>query len=294
MPTESQTSTSELPTWAQPYVTSMLTEAQRIAGQPYQPYGGQRFAGFNPLQQQALTGVQQLGPAQQLGQASGLAGMAGMRAGRAGQDYARQATNPYAIGAYMSPYMQNVVQQQKLGALQDYARQIPGLQAQGIRAGARGGTREALLQSEAQRNLQQQLQGIQATGAQQAFQNAQQAQQFGANLGLQGLQSQLGAAQVLGGLGQQQFGQQQQALQAQQQAGAGMQALEQQRLDAMYQDFLAQQGYPQQQLGFMANILRGGTPTTESTQKSTYTPSPSIWNQLGGLAGMYLANKYLG
>lgn len=292
MPTTTETSASELPDWAKTYVTDMLTSARQIGQRPYQPYGGQRFAGFNPLQQQAFTGVQQLGPAQQMGQASGLAGMAGLRAGMAGQEYASQATNPYAMGAYMSPYMQNVVEQQKRGALQDYSRQIPSLQSQGIRAGARGGTREALLQSEAQRNLQQQLQGIQATGSQQAFQNAQQAQQFGANLGLQGLQSQLGAAQVLGGLGQQQFGQQQQALEAQQRAGEQMRGLEQQRLDAMYQDYLAQQAYPQQQLQFMGNILRGGTPTTQTTSSSTYTPPPSIWNTLGGLAGMYFANKY--
>ena len=112
---------------------------------------------------------------------------------------------------------------------------------------------------------------------------------------MQGLQSQLGAAQVLGGLGQQQFNQQQQALQAQQLAGEQMRGLEQQRLDAMYQDFLAQQAYPQQQLQFMGNILRGGTPTTQTTSSSTYTPSPSIWNTIGGLAGIigagYAADK---
>lgn len=292
MPTTTETSASELPDWAKTYVTDMLTSARQIGSRPYQPYGGQRFVGYNPLETKAYTGLTSLAPATQMDTASGLAGAAGSRAGMAGQDYARQATSPYAMGAYMSPYMQNVVEQQKRGALQDYSRQIPSLQSQGIRAGARGGTREALLQSEAQRNLQQQLQGIQATGSQQAFQNAQQAQQFGANLGLQGLQSQLGAAQVLGGLGKQQFDQQLAALQAQQMGGTQMRGIEQQRLDAQYQDYLAQQGYPQQQLKFMGDILRGGTPTTQTTSSSTYTPPPSIWNTIGGLAGMYFANKY--
>lgn len=77
-------------------------------------------------------------------------------------------------GQYMSPYMQNVVDVQKQQAVQDYMRQVPGTQAAAARSGARGGTREALLQGEANRNLQQQLQGIQAAGSQQAFQQAQQ------------------------------------------------------------------------------------------------------------------------
>lgn len=292
MPTTDEQTTSDLPAWAKTYVTDMLTSARQLGQRPYQPYGGQRFVGYTPLETKAYTGLMSLAPATQMDTASGLAGAAGSRAGMAGQDYARQATSPYAMGAYMSPYMQNVVEQQKRGALQDYSRQIPSLQSQGIRAGARGGTREALLQSEAQRNLQQQLQGIQATGSQQAFQNAQQAQQFGADLGLRGSQAQMGAAQVLGGLGQQQFNQRLGALQAQQMGGTQMRGIEQQRLDAQYQDYLAQQAYPQQQLKFMGDILRGGTPTTQSTSSSTYTPPPNPMNQIAPLLAMYLANKY--
>jgi hypothetical protein len=80
---------------------------------------------------------------------------------------------------YMSPYMGGVVEQQKRAAVQDYARQAPGMQAASTRSGARGGTRDALVQAEAQRGLQQQLGGIEATGRQQAYQQA--AQQFGAD-----------------------------------------------------------------------------------------------------------------
>lgn len=80
---------------------------------------------------------------------------------------------------YMSPYMQDVVEQQKRAAIQDYARQLPGIGAAAVRAGAKGGTREALVRAEAQRNLQEQLGGIEATGRQAAFQQAQQ--QFGAD-----------------------------------------------------------------------------------------------------------------
>jgi hypothetical protein len=98
----------------------------------------------------------------------------------------------------------------------------------------------------------------------------------------------------LGGFGQNQFDQQLRALQAQQTGGTQMRNIEQQRLDAMYQDFLAQRQYPQQQANFLANIIRGGSPATQTTSSSAYTPSASPWNTIGGLAGMYLANKYLG
>jgi len=107
----------------------------------------------------------------------------------AGANYAAQATNPNATAAYMSPYMQNVVDYQKSQALRDYGIGQGMRQAGAVSKGAFGGSRQAIENAEAQRNLNSQLQGIEATGAQQAFQNAQGQQQFGANLGLQGLQA---------------------------------------------------------------------------------------------------------
>lgn len=107
----------------------------------------------------------------------------------AGEQYARMATSPEAMGAYMSPYMQQAVDRQKFEATRDYAKQLQGLRAQATGSGAFGGSRQAIVESEAQRNLNQQLQNIQAAGTQRAFEQAQQAQQFGAGLGLQGLQA---------------------------------------------------------------------------------------------------------
>ena len=272
-----QTATA-LPDWAKPYVTSLLTSAGNIAAQPYQAYGGQRIAGYNPLQQQAITGIGGLGPSAYLGQGANLA--------------TQGATNQFTganVGQYMSPYMQNVVNQQQAGAIRDYARQLPGMSAAASQAGGLGGTRQALVQAEGQRNLQNQLANIQATGSQQAFQNAQN--QFN-----QQQQNLFQGAGLLGTLGQQQFGQGLQALQAQQQAGAGMQGLEQQRLDQMYQDYLAQRQYPQEQAKFMAGILSGGAPSTPGTSISTTTqPSPSGLSQVaGGLASLYGLYKLLG
>jgi hypothetical protein len=89
----------------------------------------------------------------------------------------------------MSPYMQNVVDFQKQSALRDYQIAQPMRQAEAVSKGAFGGSRQAIVDAEAQRNLNTQLQGIQATGTQKAFEDAQRQQQFGAQLGLQGLQA---------------------------------------------------------------------------------------------------------
>ena len=120
----------------------------------------------------------------------------GAQAARAGEQYARQATNPYAMQSYMSPYMQNVVDVQQREAQR--ASDIAGAaqRGQATQAGAYGGSRQALMEAERQRNLATQMGNIQATGLQNAFQNAQQAQQFGATLGLQGKQAGIQGAQA--------------------------------------------------------------------------------------------------
>lgn len=144
--------------------------------------------------QQAINTAQQTGA-----QAAGYGGMGSMYGQQAadmaqqgygaGQRFAQQATDPNAVKAYMSPYMQNVVDYQKSQAARDFAMAQTARQAKAVSAGAFGGSRQAIVDAEAQRSLMSQLQGIEATGAQDAFKNAQAQQQFGANLGLQGLQA---------------------------------------------------------------------------------------------------------
>lgn len=113
----------------------------------------------------------------------------------AGRQYAGMATSPQSVQAYMSPYMQNVVdaQQQAAQRQADIANQA--MQARFAQSGAFGGARHGIQQAQAAADLARQKQGIQAQGLQNAFQQAQQAQQFGAGLGLQGL---AGAQQGLG------------------------------------------------------------------------------------------------
>ena len=284
-PTTTTQTMSNLPAWAQPYSEQLLGKAQALTDtntNPYESYTGDRLAGFTPMQQQAFQNIGGMQVSPQTGQATGLAGLAGMGSMGAGANYMNMATNPAAIQAFMSPYQQNVTDWQKQQAISDYGRQLPGLGAGASQAGAFGGTRHALVESEAQRNLQNQLAGIQAQGSQNAFNAAQQAQQFGAGLGLQGYGQALQSANTLGQLGQQQYQQQMGINAAQQQAGAQQQAMNQQQLTNQYQDFLNRQNYPYQQLAFMSDILHG-TPTGGVTTQQQYQATPSLWSNIGGL-----------
>jgi hypothetical protein len=190
----------------------------------------------------------------------------------------------------MSPYMQNVVDFQKQSALRDFQVAQPMRQAEAVAKGAFGGSRQAIVDAEAQRNLNTQLQGIQATGTQKAFEDAQRQQQFGAQLGLQGLQTGLQgygqagqAASTLGQLGTAQFGAQKDIANLQSSMGAQQQALEQRKIDQAIQDYAIQQQYPMMQLGFMSNMLRGLPMQAQTTQ--LYQAQPSTLQQGVGLLG---------
>ena len=150
----SQTVTqTNIPAELMPYATKVLGKAEALTSAPYLEYGGQRAAGFSPLQQQGYQGIQQMMPADQLNQATGFAGLGALRAAQGPQDFTGEN-----VQSYMSPYMRNVVEQQQLGAIRNYQRELPGLASVATRVGGLGGTRQALLQSEAQRNLQDRLQ----------------------------------------------------------------------------------------------------------------------------------------
>jgi hypothetical protein len=138
-----------------------------------------------------------------------------------------------------------------------------------------------------------------------------QAQQFGANLGLQGIQTGLqgvstglqGIGQGLQGVGAQQAGYAgagqaastlgnlgsaaQQADLArmgfQQQTGQQQQAYQQNIINQAIQDYATQQQYPFMQLSTMSNLLRGLPMQGMTTQQ--YQAQPSTTQQLLGLAG---------
>lgn len=289
---------TNIPEYARPYVEQMLgsTQRQLFTGttdasgnftptgfQPFKPYEGETVAGFSPLQKQAMQGIADYQLPGQTQEASGLTGAATTGSLNAGQQYAQQATNPYAMQAYMSPYIQNALAPQ----LAEARRQsdITGLQnaSQAVGAGAFGGSRFGIQEAERQRNLGQNLANIYGTGMQNAFQNAQQAQQFGSQLGLQGLGQALQGAGQLGNLGQQQYSQELGLLGQQQAVGAQQQAYEQARLNQLVQNYATAQQYPLMQLGVMSNMLRGLPMQASTTQN--YQASPSMLAQGAGALG---------
>lgn len=111
------------------------------------------------------------------------------------QSFAR----PGSAQSYMSPYMQSVVDIQQREAQRQ--ADIAGTQRAGkyTRAGAFGGARQAIENAEAARNLAMQKGDIQATGLQQAYQQAQQ--QFNAEQAarLQAQQANQAAGLTIGG-----------------------------------------------------------------------------------------------
>ena len=326
----SQTQTVELPEWARPYAKETLAKTSALTGEDYKPYEGDRISGFTPAQTQTQQKIMGMDIAPQMGMATGVTGASGlaslgagaqygqMAAGDigalrgAGAQYGQMATDPGSMQAYMSPYMQNVVDIQQREAMRQAG--IAGTQrgGQAVRAGAFGGSRQAIMEAEAGRNLQQQLGDIQGRGLQAAFEQARQAQQFRSELGMKGTQaalsgiqagSELGlrgagqaaqAGQVLGQLGATQFGQEKDILQAQMGVGEQQRAMDQSKLDLGYQDFLRQQQYPYQQLGFVADMVRG-IPVGQSATTIYSQPGPNPLSQMAGLAGTaYYGSKIFG
>ena len=307
-----QTSTSyqtNLPEYAKPYVETMLGAAQKqaykyddagnvVGFQPYVPYGatvgpgGQitntaqeqaqaAVAPFSPMQERAFQQTANLQVPGQFALGTGYQALGGIGALNAGQQYMGMATNPFAQQAFMSPYMQNVVDVQKNEALRDAQMRNIGANLGAARQGTYGGARQLLAEQERNRNLQTQLGTIQAQGSQEAFKAAQQAQQFGANLGLQGMGQAVGAGTALGQMGGQQLQAQQGIIGLQSQAGAQQQALEQQRINQAIQNYALQQQYPQLQLSTMSALTRG-LPLQQATTQQ-YQAAPSAISQIGGL-----------
>lgn len=326
-PTSSTVTQSNIPDWLRPQVETVLGGSMQelfktepgeggklnITGvKPFTPYSedpSDYVAGFSPMQQQAMGSAANLqvpgqfmegtGMAQQaglggFGAAQQAAGLAGMQAGAGGQ-YMQMATNPFATQAFMSPYMQNVVnvQQQQAQRQADIANQAT--QAKLAQSGAFGGRGALLAQSQANADLTRQKQDIQAKGLQSAFDQARQAQQFGADLNLRGLSgAQQGMSNVLGGfdllgrqgtnvanIGAQQLGAQKDIIGLQSQMGGMERQRQQDIINQAVQTFAQRQESPMQRYNAYNALLRGyAAPGYTATQ---YQAAPPMASQLAGL-----------
>lgn len=278
-----QTSQVTIPEYAKPSVERMIGKAEALTSSPYQTYGGQRIAESTPEQQAARQSVAGMTTPGQFAAGTGLTGAGGLSSLAAGQQYMNMATDPGAQAAFMSPYMQNVVDIQKQEALRAAQQGQLAQNLGAARQGTYGGARQLIATTERERNLQDQMNKIQASGLQSAYDQAMKSMQFGTQAGLTGAQQ---AAQA--GLGLGQLGTAQQAAgidlaKAQEAFGAMGQAEKQKALDQAYQDFITQQQYPYKQLGFLSDILRGSANLAGTGGKTVYEAPPSMLSQVGGL-----------
>ena len=309
-PSTTSVQNSNLPDYVQPYVEGMLGSAQQqiyntdasgnISGfKPYSPYStnvNDYLAGPSPMQQQSYNSAANLQTPGQFNAGSQLAGAAGLGSMNAGNQYNQMATNPNATQAFMNPYLQSSLTPQLDEMRRQYGITGQQEQSQATGQGAFGGSREALMASENNRNMNTAMNQAIGTGYNNAFQAAQQAQQFGANLGLQGQGQANTAANTLGQLGTAQLGAQQGVLNTQNTMGAQQQTAEQAKINQAISNYATAQQYPMTQLGNMSNLLHGLP--MQSTTTQSYQAPPSALSQIGGLAatglGAYGALKAKG
>jgi hypothetical protein len=278
-----------------------MDQAQRMAQQYAQANMGQSMGALGQAQQIA----QQAGPsdfgvaAGQLGGASGTAGIASLNAQLAAmRGQPDSFAQPGTAEQFMSPYMRTVVQQQM-----DEARRQEQISAQqrgaaAVGAGAFGGSRQAVMEAEAARNLATQQERIMAEGMQQAFGQAgqqfnveQQARQAGSQLGLAASAQQLQQAgfdaNTAMQLAQLQQTQQQQGLQQSQALQGigglyGQQALQQAQLGQGAAGLTGQLGGQQAQLAQMYGNIAGQQANILGQQSQL---QQGIGQGIGALAG---------
>ena len=287
------TTTSELPGYIKPYVDRFLPRAETVSTMPYQQYGGQRLAQFAPDTQTAFQQIRDTAGQAPTGITNAMQTAQGAAGFQPGQISTQDFTQANLQG-YMNPYIQNVLDVQKQRAQQAFQEQQAGRDASAIQAGAYGGNRRFVQDSLAQRDLNQQMQGIEAEGLQRAFDTAggmftsdqarnlqaqmanEESRRLGTGLGLDAartgadLQTMLQrynftGAEALSGI------------------GAKEQQREQAGLDLGYQDFQRQRDYPYEQLSKYSSLLYG-QPIQPSTTQTTTQPAPDFLSQLIGAA----------
>jgi hypothetical protein len=228
-------------------------------------------AGFSPLQQQAFQMAPQaaFSGAQTAGDAASLLGASGTTAA------------PTMVGAYMNPYMSNVVDEMSRLQQQNIQRSIlPALRGAGVGTGSFGSTRQANVTGQAMADMQRNLLGKQYEALYSGYGDAMKAAQTDLNRQMQ-------AGQGLGNVAQQQYQIGTGGLDVLQKLGAQQQELGQKQLD-----------YPMIQAQNLAKLFTNlNIPSGETLQKvgpgqsGQYALSPL--SQISGLLtglGAFMGN----
>lgn len=244
---------SSLSSWVGPYVTEMLGRGQALAGMPYEAYTGPLTAGATASQQAAFSGL------------AGLAVPTDQMGGYTPQSF----TDSGMAQQYMSPYIQAAIEPQLAEARRQ--AEIQRVQDAGrlTKAGGYGGSRQAIMESELNRNLMRGLADITGTGYQKAFESAQN--QFNTE------QQQRQAAQQLTN----QYGLD--ALTMQGKMGELERQILGEGISADRAQFEEERDYPYKQVQYMQSLLQG---LPLATQSYSYQEPSSFANILGGAGGI--------
>jgi len=244
---------SSLSTWAGPYVTTMLGKGAALANEPYYAYQGPLTAGAAPLQQQAFQGIAGLAVPEQMG--------AYQPQSFTAQGTAQQYMNPY-VNAALQPQLDELRRQTEISR----AKQAGQL----TRAGAYGGSRQALADAELNRAMLANMAQATGTGYAQAFQQAQQ--QF--NTEQQAAQNAQNLANQYG----------LQALANQVQAGQLQRGIESEGITADRLQFEEERDFPYKQVQYMQSLLQG---LPIAAQSYSYAQPSALSDFLQGSGGVY-------
>jgi len=244
--------TSSLSGYAAPYVTEMLGKGRALANQGYQAYTGPLTAGQSAGQQAAFQGIAGLAvPTQQMG-----AFQPQQFTAQAAQDY----MNPY-LQAALDPQIEEARRQAQISRLADAGRLT--------KAGAYGGSRQAIMESELNRNLMQNLAGITGQGYQDAYTQAMN--QF--NVEQQRQQTAQDAANRYG----------LEALAAQANLGAQERAIEQEGITADLAQFEEERDFPYKQVQYQQSLLQG---LPIGAQQYSYQEPSTLSEFISGAGGI--------
>lgn len=218
------TQETTLAPWVGDYATNMLGRAQALAGEGYQAYTGPLSAGTSPLQQQAFTAAGKIDPNATFDVAA-----------------AQQYMNPFVQMA-LAPQLEEMRRQANISRQETAGRLA--------KAGAFGGGRQAIMESELLRNLGQQ----QALTTGKAYETAFDKAMGQYNVGRQQTLADLG---TLAGLGAQE------------------RTIEQQGIDQLRGEFEKQRQFPYEQLKFQQSML-GGLPIGSTSITPNTSPLSNL------------------
>lgn len=247
---------SSLSNWAGDYVTDMLGRGQALSKQDYQGFTGPLTAGASNLQNTAFQGIAGLTiPTEQ------------MKAFTPTQFSAEDAQR------LMNPYLQSALDPQIAEARRQAEIQRMNNAARLTKAGAFGGGRQAIMESEGDRNLLTNLSGITGTGYKTAYDQAMA--QFNREQD-QGLQATTAAQNY--GLA---------ALGRQAELGAQERAIEQEGITADINQFKEERDYPYKQVQYAQSLLQGLPLAAQTYSYSEPSALSEILSGGGGLMDLY-------